>query len=68
MRWHRDLTGGDVSTAHALLNQHSRYVEGGVDRCAGLHGAHAQAPRWPCSQASWAISALAAEDRGEVPA
>lgn len=56
-----------MSTAHALLNQHRRYTDAlGVDRCAGLHGAAKDGPRWPCSQASWAWSALDAEERGEV--
>lgn len=65
--WHRELTAGDVQVAHTILNTHTRYVDAqGADRCAGLHGARPYGPRWPCSQANWALDALDAETRGTV--
>lgn len=67
MRWHRELTNGDVSVAHSLLNTHTAItVGGGGQRCAGLHGAYSYPPEWPCSQADWALKVLDAETRGEV--
>lgn len=67
MRWHRELTAEDVTTARQLRELHMPGEPDAFGRRKCVSALHLiTPPPWPCAPVGWRDAVLAAETRGEI--
>jgi hypothetical protein len=66
VEYHRPLTREDVETADRLLAMHQPMDPDSRGRSICASASHPTPRNWPCSRYQWAVSILAAHDRGEI--